>query len=95
MKLERIELQPYPNLDRYPLGAGEQNLLRMTPAVIVSEYLSEVGAFNGPVAERAVAIMKDGYQVRTILLFESFFSMAVSSYFQGIFLWPQYHYKWL
>ena len=61
---KRLELPPYPNLDRYPLGAGEQNLLRMTPAVIVSEYLSEVGAFNGPVAERAVAIMKDGYQVR-------------------------------
>ena len=31
------------NLINYPIGCGEQNLLKMTPAVVIADYLDEAG----------------------------------------------------
>ncbi len=46
----------------FPLGSGEQNMLRIIPAVIVSHYLESIGQPGGHIQETAVKLMRDGYQ---------------------------------
>ena len=47
---------------RSPTGSGEQNMLRMVPAVIVADYLEENAQFQGSLEHMARHLMEDGYQ---------------------------------
>lgn len=46
----------------YPQGCGEQNLMRILPAAIISAYLDESELLNGEIASTARHLMETGYQ---------------------------------
>ncbi len=50
------------DLLHYPTGCGEQNMLKIIPAVILSEYLEQNARFEGELAKTATELMHDGYQ---------------------------------
>ena len=37
-------------------------MIRIVPAVILSDYLDSIGQLNGPIARKARSLMEEGYQ---------------------------------
>jgi CD109 antigen len=50
------------NLINYPIGCGEQNMIRIVPGVILSQYLESIGQLKGQLQRDANKLMEDGYQ---------------------------------
>ena len=50
------------DLLNYPTGCGEQNMVKIVPAAIISKYLEANSRFEGELATKATGLMEDGYQ---------------------------------
>uniref|UniRef100_A0A182YIZ2 TEP1-F n=1 Tax=Anopheles stephensi TaxID=30069 RepID=A0A182YIZ2_ANOST len=45
-----------------PTGCGEQNMMRLVPIVQVLDYLTSIGSANKPLTDKAIGLLKAGYQ---------------------------------